>query len=57
MPRVQPNDDVVYNISIESKVVLDTAFRTHQGNIVEILQSTTMFWQLGVRMAPEKQGI
>ena len=26
----------------------------HQGNIVEILQSTTMSWRLGVRMTPEK---
>ena len=40
--------------SIESKVVLDAAFGMRQGNIVEIPQSTTMSWQLGVRTAPEK---
>ena len=57
MPRVQPNDEMKYKLykSIESKVVLDAAFRMRQCNIVELLQSTTMSWRLGVRTAPEKQ--
>ena len=40
--------------SIESKSVLDAAFRMRQCNIVELPQSTTMTWRLGVRTAPEK---
>ena len=46
MPRVQPNVEMKYKLckSIESKVVLDAAFRMRQGNIVEIPQSTTMSW-------------
>ena len=56
MPRVQPNDERKYKLcrSIESKVVLDAAFRMRQCNIVEIPQSTTMFWRLGVHMARDK---
>ena len=56
IPRVQPNDERKYKLykSIESKVVLDAAFRMRQGNIVEIPQSTTMSWRLGVRTTPEK---
>ena len=40
---------------IESKYVLDVAFRMRQCNIVKIPQSTTMTLRLGVRTAPEKQ--
>ena len=38
MPRVQPNDEMRYKLykSIESKSVLDAAFRMRQCNIVEI---------------------
>ena len=55
MLRVQPNDEMKYKLykSIESKSVLDAAFRMLQCNIVEIPQSTTMTWQLGVRTTPE----
>ena len=43
MPRVQPNDEMKYKLykSIESKSVLDAAFRMRQCNIVELPQSTT----------------
>ena len=53
MPRVQPNDEMKYKLykSIESKSVLDAAFRMRQCNIVELPQSTTMTWGLGVRTA------
>ena len=56
MPRVPPNEEMKYKLykSIESKVVLDAAFRKCQWNIVEILQSTTISWRLGVCTAPEK---
>ena len=56
MPGVQSNDEIKYKLykSIESKSVLDAAFRIRQCNIVEIPQSTTMSWGLGVRTAPEK---
>lgn len=57
MPRVQPNDEMKYKLykSIESKVVLDVAFRMRQCNITEIsAQATSMEWRLGVRTAPEK---
>ena len=38
MPRVQPNDEMKYKLykSIESKSVLDAAFRMRQCNIVEL---------------------
>ena len=56
MPRVQPNVEMKYKLykSMESKSVLDAAFRMRQCNIVEIPQSTTMTWRLGVRTTPEK---
>ena len=56
MPRVQPNDEMKYKLykSIESKIVLDAAFRMRQGNIVEVPQSTTMSWRIGVRTTPKK---
>ena len=56
MLRVQPNDEMKYKLykSIESKSGLGATFRMCQCNIVEISQSTTMSWRLGVRTAPEK---
>ena len=56
MPRVQPNDKMKYKLykSIESKTTLDAAFRMRQCNVVEIPQTTSMSWRLGVRTAPEK---
>ena len=56
IPRVQHNDEMKYKLYkfIESKVVLEAAFRMRQGYVVEIPQSTTMYWRLGVRTAPEK---
>ena len=55
MPRVQPNDEMKYKLykSIESKSVRDAAFRMRQCNIVELPQSITMTWRLGVRTTPE----
>ena len=52
--RVQSNDEMKYKLykSIEYKVY--AAFRMCQSNIVEIPQSTTISWRLGVRTAPEK---
>ena len=56
MPKVLPNDEMKYKLykSIESKDVIDVAFRHRQCQIVELPQSTTMSWRLGVRMAPHK---
>ena len=57
MPRVLPNDEMKYKLykNIESKGVLDAAFRMRQCNIVEIPENaTSMSWRLGVRTAPEK---
>ena len=57
MPRVHPSDAKKYNLykSIESKVVLDAAYRMRQCNIIEIPANTTAeIWRLGVRTAPEK---
>jgi len=57
MPRVLPNDDAKFKLykSIESKNVLDVAFRMRQCNVVEIpAAATAMSWRLGVRTAPEK---
>ena len=56
MPRVLPNDETKYKLykTIESKSVLDAAFRMRQCNVVEIPQATSMSWRLGVRTAPEK---
>ena len=57
VPRVHPNDVKMFSLykSIESKIVLDAAFRMHQGSIAEIpAQTRTFDWRLGVRSAPEK---
>ena len=56
MPRIQPNDEMKYELdkSIESKSILDAALRMRQCNIVEIPQSITMTWRLGVRTAPKE---
>ena len=57
MPRVHPSDMKKFSLykSIESKVVVDVAFRMRQCNILEIpAAATAMNWRLGVRTAPEK---
>ena len=57
MPRVHPNDVKKFSLykSIESKVVLDAAFRMRQCSSAEIpAQAQTFDWRLGVRTAPEK---
>ena len=57
MPRVHPSDVKKFGLykSIESKVVLDAAFRMRQCSSAEIpAQSQTFDWRLGVRTAPEK---
>ena len=57
MPRVHPSDVKKFSLykSIESKEVLDTAFRMRQCSSVEIpAASQTLDWRLGVRTAPEK---
>ena len=57
MPRVHPNDVKKFSLykSIESKVVLDAAFRMRQCSVAEIpAQTSTYDWRLGVRTSPEK---
>ena len=57
MPRVHPSDAKKFALykSIESKVVLDAAFRMRQCSSAEIpAQAQTFDWRLGVRTAPEK---
>ena len=57
MPRVHPNDVKKFSLykTIESKVVLDAAFRMRQCSSAEIpAQTQTFDWRLGVRTAPEK---
>ena len=57
MPRVHPNDAKKFGLykSIESKVVLDAAFRMRQCSSAEIPPQAQIFdWRLGVRTAPEK---
>ena len=57
MPRVLANDEMKFKLykTIESKGVLDAAFRMRQCNVVEIpVNSTSFSWRLGVRTAPEK---
>ena len=57
MPRVHPNDVKKFSLykSIESKIVLDDAFRMRQCSIPEIpAQTRTFDWRLGVRTAQEK---
>ena len=54
------NDGVIFNKfslykSIESKIVLDAAFRMRQCSIAEIpAQTRTFGWRLGLRPVPEK---
>ena len=57
MPRVHASDDKKYSLikTVDSKVVLDVAYRMRQCNIRELpAASTTDIWRLGVRTAPEK---
>ena len=57
MPRVHPSDVKKFSLykTIESKVVLDAAFRMRQCSSAEIPPNTQTFdWRLGVRTAPEK---
>ena len=57
MPHVHPSDVKKFSLykTIESKVVLDAAFRMRQCSSAEIPpQAQTFDWRLGVRTAPEK---
>ena len=57
MPRVHPSDMKKFSLykTIESKVVLDAAFRMRQCSSAEIPpQSQAFDWRLGVLTAPEK---
>ena len=57
MPRVHPNDIKKFSLykSIESKIILDAAFRIRQCSIAESpAQTETFDWRLHVRTAPEK---
>ena len=57
MPRVHASDDKKYSLYkiIESKTVLDVAYRQRQCYIKELpAASTTDIWRIGVRTAPEK---
>ena len=56
MPRVHASIDKKYNLIkiIDSKAVLDVAYRRRQCNIRELpANSTTDIWQFGARTAPE----
>ena len=58
MHRFHPNGVKHFSLykNIESKIVLDAAFRMRQCSIAEIpAQTRTFDWRLGVRTAPEKQ--
>ena len=57
MPRIHPNDVKKFSLykNMESKIVLDDAFRMRQCSIAEIpAQTRTFDWRFGVRIAPEK---
>ena len=56
MPKVQPSDEMKYKLykHIESKDVLDVGFRMRQCSVIQIPQTTSMSWRLGVKTAPEK---
>jgi len=56
MPKVQPNDEMKYKLykNIESKDVLDVGFRMRQCSVIQIPQTTSFSWRLGVKTAPEK---
>ena len=57
MPRFHPSDVKKFSLynTIESKVVLDAAFRMRQCSSAEIPPQTQTFdWRLGVPTAPEK---
>lgn len=57
MPRVHPSDVKKFDLykTIESKVVLDAAFRMRQYSSTEIPAACRTYdWRLGVRTAPEK---
>ena len=56
MPKVQPNDEMkykLYNI-ILAKDKLDVGFRMRQCSVIQIPQTTSLPWRLGVKTAPEK---
>jgi hypothetical protein len=56
MPRVVPNDQAKYTLykNIESKATLNATFRMRQCHVVDIPQTTSMSWRVGVRTAPEQ---
>ena len=56
MPRVIPNDTQKFTLTkiIESKPLLNVAFRMRQCDTITITQSTSFTWRLSVRSAPER---
>ena len=56
MPKVMPNDEWKFKLykDIESKKILDVAFRMRQCEVVEVPSVTDYDWRLGARTAPEK---
>ena len=56
MPKVLPSDEMKFKLykTIESKSVLNVGLRMRQCSIIEIPQTTSMSWRLGVKTAPEK---
>ena len=56
MPKVVPSDGEKYKLykTIESKAILDVAFRMRQCTTISIPTTPTYTWRLGIRSAPEK---
>ena len=56
MPKVHSSDEMKYKLykHIEAKDVLDVGFRMRQCSTIQIAQTTSMSWRLGVKTAPEK---
>ena len=56
MPHVIPAHAEKFSIykTIESKVKLPVAYRTRQGDMFSVPESTSFTWRLSVKTAPEK---
>ena len=56
MPHVIPAAAEKFSIykTIESKVKLPVAYRTRQGDVLSVPESTSFTWRLSVKTAPEK---
>ena len=56
MPHVIPADAEKFSIykTIEAKVKVPVAYRTRQGDMLSVPESTSFTWRLSVKTAPEK---